>query len=165
MVNAGVNIVRNSGVKQVIKTESGQLQVHTVDGQTIETDVLIWAIGRLPQTDINLQAAGVELTQSGFIKVDEYQNTTAPNTFALGDVCGRLLLTPVAIAAGRKLAARIFLGQENSKLDYNLVPSVVFSHPPIGTIGLTEEEAVKQYGKDNLKMSLSYFLLEILLVI
>jgi len=151
MLNAGVNIVRNSGVKQVIKSDSG-LQVLTTDGQTLETDVLIWAIGRVPQTDINLQAAGVELTESGVIKVDEYQNTTAPNTFALGDVCGRLLLTPVAIAAGRKLAARIFLGQENSKLDYNLVPSVVFSHPPIGTIGLTEEEAVKKYGKDNLKI-------------
>lgn len=152
MVNAGVNIVRNSGVKKVIKLESGAVQIITTDDQVLEADVLIWAIGRLPHTDINLPAAGVELLPSGFIKVDEFQNTTAPNTFALGDVCGRLLLTPVAIAAGRKLAARIFLGQANSKLEYNLVPTVVFSHPPIGTIGLTEEEAIATYGKENLKI-------------
>ena len=90
--------------------------------------------------------------EKGFIKVDEFQNTTNEKTYALGDVCGNKLLTPVAIAAGRRLMERLFNGKIDLKLDYDYVPTVVFSHPPIGTIGFTEEEAIALHGVDNIKM-------------
>merc|ERR1712062_840908 len=98
-----------------------------------------------------------DLDSIGHIKVDEYQNTNIQNVYALGDVCGRALLTPVAIAAGRKLAHRLFNAEPESKLDYENIPTVVFSHPPLATIGLTEDEAVEKYGRDNMKMYSSTF--------
>ncbi|XP_033369582.1 glutathione reductase, mitochondrial isoform X2 [Parus major] len=94
---------------------------------------------------------GVQVDPQGHVVVDEYQNTTRKGIYAVGDVCGRALLTPVAIAAGRKLAHRLFEGKQDSRLDYENIPTVVFSHPPIGTVGLTEEEAVAVHGKDNVK--------------
>ena len=117
------------------------------------------APGRLPNTEtLNLQAAGVALVPGKtFIQVDEYQNTSAPNIYALGDVCGKVELTPMAIAAGRRLADRVFGGIPHSKTSYELVPTVVFSHPTIGTIGLTEAAAIKKYGKDNIKVYKSKF--------
>ena len=93
----------------------------------------------------------------GNIKVDEYQNTSVDNIYALGDVCGKALLTPVAVSAGRKLAHRVFNNEADSKLDYSDIPTVVFSHPPIGTIGLTEEEATAQFGVENIKTYKSVF--------
>uniref|UniRef100_A0AAY4DV51 Glutathione reductase, mitochondrial n=1 Tax=Denticeps clupeoides TaxID=299321 RepID=A0AAY4DV51_9TELE len=98
------------------------------------------------------QGVGVELDEKGHIVVDEFQNTTRKGIYAVGDVCGKALLTPVAIAAGRKLAHRLFEGKPDSRLDYSCIPTVVFSHPPIGTVGYTEEEATKKWGKDNLKI-------------
>ncbi|XP_064272247.1 glutathione reductase, mitochondrial isoform X1 [Passer domesticus] len=95
---------------------------------------------------------GVRVDPKGHVLVDEYQNTTRRGIYAVGDVCGRALLTPVAIAAGRKLAHRLFEGKQDSRLDYENIPTVVFSHPPIGTVGLTEEEAVATHGKDNVKI-------------
>ncbi|XP_041315238.1 glutathione reductase, mitochondrial isoform X2 [Pyrgilauda ruficollis] len=95
---------------------------------------------------------GVRVDPKGHVLVDEYQNTTRKGIYAVGDVCGRALLTPVAIAAGRKLAHRLFEGKQDSRLDYENIPTVVFSHPPIGTVGLTEEEAVATHGKDNVKI-------------
>jgi len=115
-------------------------------------DCILYAIGRTPNTHINLEKVGVNLTSSGFIQVDEYQNTTSKNIYALGDVCGRALLTPVAIAAGRKLSDRLFGGHEGAHLDYNNIPTVVFSHPPIGTVGCTEHEARNKYGTENVKI-------------
>lgn len=82
------------------------------------------------------------------IQTDDYQNTNVPGIYALGDVTGRAALTPVAIAAGRRLADRLFNRQPESRLDYRNIPSVVFSHPPIGTVGLSEDEAREQYGDD-----------------
>ncbi|XP_077032965.1 glutathione reductase, mitochondrial isoform X6 [Agelaius phoeniceus] len=95
---------------------------------------------------------GVRVDAKGHVVVDEYQNTTRRGIYAVGDVCGRALLTPVAIAAGRKLAHRLFEGRQDSRLDYENIPTVVFSHPPIGTVGLTEEEAVAIHGKDKVKI-------------
>ncbi|XP_071287379.1 glutathione reductase, mitochondrial isoform X2 [Agelaius tricolor] len=95
---------------------------------------------------------GVQVDAKGHVVVDEYQNTTRRGIYAVGDVCGRALLTPVAIAAGRKLAHRLFEGRQDSRLDYENIPTVVFSHPPIGTVGLTEEEAVAIHGKDKVKI-------------
>uniref|UniRef100_A0A8D2DHW8 Glutathione reductase, mitochondrial n=1 Tax=Sciurus vulgaris TaxID=55149 RepID=A0A8D2DHW8_SCIVU len=95
---------------------------------------------------------GIQTDEKGHIIVDEFQNTNVKGVYAVGDVCGKALLTPVAIAAGRKLAHRLFECKEDSKLDYDNIPTVVFSHPPIGTVGLTEDEAVNKYGKENVKI-------------
>ena len=102
-------------------------------------------------------AAGVELDSHGFIKVDEWQNTSHPDIHAVGDVCGKALLTPVAIAAGRRLAERLYNNKPNSKLDYENIPTVIFTHPPIGTVGLTEHEAIEKFGKENIKVYTTTF--------
>jgi len=117
---------------------------------------LIWATGRHSKTDaLNLDAAGVK-TENGYVTTDEFQNTNVPGIYALGDVTGRVALTPVAIAAGRRLAERLFNDKPDSKLDYDTIPSVVFSHPPIGTVGLTEDQARELHG-DSVKVYLSRF--------
>jgi glutathione reductase (NADPH) len=97
------------------------------------------------------------LDEKGFIIVDKYQNTTDDSIFAVGDVIGKLDLTPVAIAAGRRLSERLFNGQSDAYLDYNLVPTVIFTHPPIATIGLSEEAALEKYGQEQIKVYRSRF--------
>ena len=112
-------------------------------------DTWLWAIGRVPETEsIGLELAGVETDDQGFIPTDKYQATNVPGIFAIGDVTGRAALTPVAIAAGRRLSDRVFGGMEGRHLDYENIPSVVFSHPPIGSCGMTEEAARADYGDD-----------------
>ena len=110
-------------------------------------DELIWATGRDPNTQgFGLDVAGVALDARGFIATDEFQDTNVPNVHAVGDVTGRIALTPVAVAASRRLADRVFGGKADAKLDYANVPTTVFSHPPMGTVGLSEEAARKQHG-------------------
>uniref|UniRef100_A0A8C6R4W9 Glutathione reductase, mitochondrial n=1 Tax=Nannospalax galili TaxID=1026970 RepID=A0A8C6R4W9_NANGA len=159
--NAGVEVLKFSQVKEVKKTPSGlELSVVTaVPGRkptvTVipDVDCLLWAIGRDPNSrGLNLNKLGIQTDEKGHIIVDEFQNTSVRGVYAVGDVCGKALLTPVAIAAGRKLAHRLFECKEDSKLDYENIPTVVFSHPPIGTVGLTEDEAIHKYGKDNVKI-------------
>jgi glutathione reductase (NADPH) len=112
-------------------------------------DCLIWAIGRQPNTDqFNIEASGVICDVNGFIPADEFQNTNISGVYAIGDVTGRAALTPVAIAAGRHLADRLFAGNEESKLDYDNIPTVLFSHPPAGTVGLTEDQARERFADD-----------------
>ena len=109
-------------------------------------DAVIWAVGRRPNTqNINLDAAGIDMQPGGIIPVDDFQNTSIAGIYAIGDVTGNVPLTPVAIAAGRRLADRLFMGRVDRKVDYSNVPSVVFSHPPIGTVGITEQEARARY--------------------
>ncbi|CAL8357649.1 unnamed protein product [Merluccius merluccius] len=161
--NSGIELWKNSQVRSVRKSAGG-LEVTLVtkdpekksEGEEIsiieEVDCLLWAIGREPNTSgLNVSQMGIEMDARGHIVVDEFQNTSRPGIYALGDVCGKALLTPVAIAAGRKLAHRLFEGKADSKLDYSTIPTVVFSHPPIGTVGLTEEEAITSQGKENVK--------------
>jgi len=110
-------------------------------------DELIWATGRDPNTQgFGLDVAGVALDARGFIATDEFQDTNVPNVHAVGDVTGRIALTPVAVAASRRLADRVFGAKPDAKLDYANVPTTVFSHPPMGTVGLSEEAARKQHG-------------------
>ena len=118
------------------------------DGERLEDyDAVIFAIGRSPSTsDLGLEAAGVKVDKRGYIPVDKYQQTNVPSIFAIGDVTGQAELTPVAIAAGRRLADRIYDHQEGRHLDYSLIPTVVFSHPPMATIGLTEAQAREKHG-------------------
>ncbi|KAF5564101.1 glutathione reductase [Fusarium phyllophilum] len=156
----GVKLHKRSQASKVEKDSNGKLTITYKDDEGNESvvsdvDNLIWAIGRTPETKgIGLEEAGVKLGEKGHILVDEYQNTAVDNIYALGDVTGEVELTPVAIAAGRRLAHRLFGGPEfaNLKLDYSNVPSVVFSHPEVGSIGLTEPQAIEKYGKDNIKV-------------
>lgn len=110
-------------------------------------DVLLWAVGRVPNSNgIGLEAQGVELDAGGHVRVDARQNTSATGIYAIGDVTDRLALTPVAVAAGRRLADRVFGGQHDAFLDYENIPSVVFSHPPLAGVGLTEQAARELHG-------------------
>lgn len=150
-IHAGASVtkVEKNGEKYVL---------HFADGRTHETDLVLWATGRQPNVEgMNLDKAGVELTEDGHIKVDAYQNTTAENIYAVGDAIGKINLTPVAIAAGRRLSERLFNNQTDLKFEYRDVPTVVFTEPPIGTVGLTEEEAVKEYGEGKIKIYTSVF--------
>ncbi|MBU6476943.1 MAG: glutathione-disulfide reductase [Xanthomonadaceae bacterium] len=110
-------------------------------------DCVISAIGRVPNIEsLRLDAAGVAVNSANEIVTDEFENTSAKGVCALGDVNGKRQLTPVAIAAGRQLADRLFNGKPDAHLDYSCIPSVVFSHPPIGSVGLSEAEARERYG-------------------
>ena len=120
--------------------------------------MVLSAVGRRPLVEpLNLEKAGVTTNDKGYVEVDDFQNTKAEGIYALGDVCGKVELTPMAIAAGRRLSDRLFGGVEGAKADYESVPTVVFSHPVIGTVGLTEKEAVEVYGADNVKTYTSTF--------
>ena len=139
------------------ETEQG-ITIHFEDGSSHTASQVIWATGRRPNVDgLELEKAGVTLNQRGFIQVDEYQNTVVDGIYALGDVTGEKELTPVAIKAGRTLSERLFNGRTSAKMDYTTIPTVVFSHPAIGTVGLTEDQAIKEYGQDNIKVYKSSF--------
>lgn len=155
----GIQLHTRAIPQEVVKNADGSLTIKLEDGRSQEVDCLIWAIGRHPATDtINLEASGVETNARGFVKVDKYQNTNVEGIYAVGDIIeGGIELTPVAVAAGRRLSERLFNNKPNEHLDYNLVPTVVFSHPPIGTIGLTEPKAIEQYGEENVKVYKSSF--------
>ncbi len=148
---AGINVLCNATPERVERAGDGTLSLVgeaqgnalALDGQ----DTLLWAIGREPATkSLGLAAAGVETAANGTVVVDEWQNTGVDGVYAIGDVTGRAELTPVAIAAGRRLSDRLFGGMQDRKLDYECIPSVVFSHPTMGTVGLTEEEARAAHG-------------------
>ncbi|HIF9070592.1 TPA: glutathione-disulfide reductase [Photobacterium damselae] len=159
MAAEGPTLHTHSVLKEVVKEEDGTVTLYFENGESHNTDILIWAIGREPTTDaINLAAAGVETNNRGFIKVDEFQQTNVEGIYCVGDIMeGGIELTPVAVKAGRQLSERLFNNKPNAKMDYALVPTVVFSHPPIGTIGLTEPEAIAQYGAENVKVYKSGF--------
>ncbi|HRO82376.1 MAG TPA: glutathione-disulfide reductase [Alicycliphilus denitrificans] len=140
------------------KNADGSLTLELGNGEHHTTDCVIWAIGRAPHTaGLRPEAAGVMLDERGYVRVDKYQDTNVPGIHAVGDVTGQVELTPVAVAAGRRLAERLFNGKPDAHLDYGNIPSVVFSHPPIGTVGLTEPEAREQYGDDAVKVYQSAF--------
>jgi glutathione reductase (NADPH) len=126
----------------------GSISVATIDQGTLTGfDVVLWAAGRRANVDgLGLDVAGVALDPNGYITIDPYQATSAAGVYAVGDVTSRPQLTPVAIAAGRRLAERLFGGAPDAHLDYSDIPSVVFSHPPIGCVGLTERQARERYG-------------------
>ncbi len=148
MLEDGVTIIPRASVERVERQGDGRLTVHCQGGLTLEDhDSLIWAIGRTPNTaGLNLHATGVACDDGGYIPTDAYQNTNVAGVYALGDVTGRAQLTPVAIAAGRRLSDRLFGNKPERHLPYDLIPTVMFSHPPIGTVGLSEGQARTQYG-------------------
>jgi glutathione reductase (NADPH) len=153
--------MRQSGIQVECNTAIHALKRHSAQDHELETsrghfrnfDCVIWATGRSPCTqDLGLEHTGIQTSEAGHIFVDEWEQTNIENIFALGDVTGNIALTPVAIAAGRKLADRLFGGVADAKLDYTNIATVVFSHPAIGTVGLTEEEAKFRFGESNIKV-------------
>jgi len=159
MQQDGIQLHNYSVPKEVLKEADGSLTLVLENEERHQVDTLIWAIGRRPYTSgLNLKAAGVETDARGFIPTTEYQETNVEGIYALGDViAGGIELTPVAIKAGRQLSERLFNNKPQAKMDYSLVPTVVFSHPAIGTVGLTEPKAIEQYGADNIKVYTSRF--------
>jgi len=164
LIESGITVLKNTQVVEVKGSCEGGAKTVTTnakeDNVIQDVDCILWAIGRVPNVQglgLEKEAAGVDSRPSGHIIVDEWQNTSNPNVFALGDVTGKWELTPVAIAAGRRLAHRLFDGKDDLKLDYENIPSVVFSHPPVGTIGMTEREARVKFGSENVKVYQSTF--------
>jgi glutathione reductase (NADPH) len=135
-------------VPAALARAAGGLELALADGRTYGGfDCLLWAIGREPASAaLGLEHAGVARYDDGVVITDRYQNTNVAGLYAIGDVTGREALTPVAIAAGRRLADRVFGGMQGRHLDYDLIPTVIFSHPPIGTVGLSEAAARELHG-------------------
>ena len=143
----GMEIAIRAVPRELRRTEQG-LALDLADGRALGPfDAVLWAIGREAVTDcLGPEPQPVRRDARGFIATDEWQQTSVPNVYAIGDVAGRAQLTPVAIAAGRRLSDRLFGGQADRKLDYENIPTVIFSHPPIGTVGLTEAQARERFG-------------------
>ena len=146
ILRSGVRIVVETTIEKIIDLGDGMKRVHLSDGSTVDADVVMYATGRTPNTaDLGLEAAGVELDSKGAIKVDQWSKTTVDNIFAVGDVTNRINLTPVAIREGAAFASTEFGGKPLS-FDHTDVASAVFTQPPVGTVGLTEAEARKEYA-------------------
>ncbi|WP_308389222.1 glutathione-disulfide reductase [Acidithiobacillus sp. AMEEHan] len=148
----GINLLAQRQVRQ-LRREEGGLCLDFAQGDCLGgLDAVLWAIGRRPLTrDLGLEEAGLTAASDGYLEVDPYQNTAVEGIYAVGDITRAPALTPVAIAAGRRLADRLFGGQSERHLDTNLTPTVIFSHPPIATVGMSEIEARERYGDDQVK--------------
>ena len=158
MAKSGPTLHTHANAIEVVKNADDSLTISFDNGETITVDCLIWAIGRAANTSgFGLEKTGVKLTEKGTIYSDEFENTSVPGIYALGDVTGKLDLTPVAVKAGRQLSERLFNNKADAKLDYTDVATVVFSHPVIGSVGLTEEKAIAKYGPENIKVYKSSF--------
>jgi len=138
----GIAIVERAQVV-ALERAAGGLIIRLEDSRSLDPfDCVVWAVGRKPNVEgLGLAEAGVALGRDDEIVTDLKQDTNVAGIHAIGDVTGRAQLTPVAIAAGRRLADRLFGGQPDRHLDYRLIPTVVFSHPPIGSVGMSEAEA------------------------
>ena len=158
MAKSGPTLHTHANATEVVKNADDSLTISFDNGETITVDCLIWAIGRAANTSgFGLEKTGVKLTEKGTIYSYEFENTSVPGIYALGDVTGKLDLTPVAVKAGRQLSERLFNNKADAKLDYTDVATVVFSHPVIGSVGLTEEKAIAKYGAENIKVYKSSF--------
>jgi glutathione reductase (NADPH) len=160
MTSSGIQLHTGTTVRRIRREGSSSvLELTGPDGdRDLEVDqALIYATGRAPNSaGLGLPEVGVKLAADGSVESDEAGATAVPSIFAVGDVTGRAMLTPVAITAGRALADRLW-GGKDSVMDYSDIPTAVFSHPPIGTVGLTEEQAVEQYGREQIQTFTSRF--------
>lgn len=153
MQTDGITVHTQAVPKKVTKNGDGPVVLHLENGESHTIDCLIWATGREPNTaSLALEKANIELDNRGYISVDKFQNTSQAGIYAVGDITGKMELTPVAVAAGRRLSERLFNNKPEEHLDYENIPTVVFSHPPIGAVGITEDEAVDQYGQEAVKV-------------
>ena len=142
LTKRGMDLQFNADIERIDKQADGSLKVTLEDGRQLETDCVFYATGRRPMLDnLGLENTGVKLDKKGFVEVDEQYQTAEPSILALGDVIGRVQLTPVALAEGMAVARRLFKPEQYRPVDYKMIPTAVFSQPNIGTVGLTEEEA------------------------
>ena len=157
-VRAQGMIVHEGVVPAAVRDLSGKKTLAAKDGREFAGfDCVLWAIGREANVaGLDLDKAGVALDDGNYVITDGFQNTNVSGVYAIGDVTGRAALTPVAIAAGRRLSDRLFGGKPERRLDYNMIPTVIFTHPPIGTVGASEAEARAQYG-DAVKVYIADF--------
>ncbi len=141
-----------------VREQAGLKTLIAEDGREFPGfDCLLWGLGRSPNVAaLDLSKAGVALDDGDFVVTDGFQNTNVPGIYAIGDVSGRAALTPVAIAAGRRLSDRLFGGKADRRLEYSMIPTVVFTHPPIGTVGASEAEARAKFG-DSVKVYVADF--------
>ncbi len=145
LTKRGLNLQFNSDIARIDKQADGSLHATLKDGRVLEADCVFYATGRRPMLDnLGLENVSVELDDKGFIAVDELFQTSEPSILALGDVIGRVQLTPVALAEGMAVARRLFKPEQYRPVDYAHIPTAVFSLPNIGTVGLTEEQAREQ---------------------
>ncbi|MDD2058886.1 glutathione-disulfide reductase [Pseudomonas sp. GD03860] len=141
----GLDLQFNSDIQRIDRQDDGSLKATLKDGRELLADCVFYATGRRPMLDnLGLENTGVELDPRGFIRVDDQYQTTEPSILAIGDVIGRVQLTPVALAEGMAVARRLFKPEQYRPVDYQNIPTAVFSQPPIGTVGLTEEQALEQ---------------------
>ena len=159
MLESGVDIRTGVLCEALFRADDGSLGYRAVGGDSdTGFDCVIFAISRHPNSaGLALENAGITPHRNGFVEVDAFQNTEAAGIYAVGDVTPATPLTPVAIAAGRHLAARLFGDRPEARMDYDNIPTVVFSHPPIGTIGLSFERAVEIHGEENIRVYESRF--------
>ena len=155
----GVDVVTSAVPESVARRSDGALDLIVEDGRRLGPfDTVIWAVGRGPVTDnLGIDKAGVKVDPQGYLRTDKYQVTNVENLYAIGDITGHAQLTPVAIAAGRRMADRVFGGMSDRYLDYENIPTVIFGHPPIGTVGLSEAQARHQYGDAAVSVFVSSF--------
>ncbi|EIK97091.1 glutathione reductase [Pseudomonas sp. M47T1] len=145
LTKRGLNLQFNSDIERIDKQADGSLKATLKDGRVLEADCIFYATGRRPMLDnLGLENVSVKLDDKGFIAVDEQFQTSEPSILALGDVIGRVQLTPVALAEGMAVARRLFKPEQYRPVDYAHIPTAVFSLPNIGTVGLTEEQAREQ---------------------
>lgn len=148
LTKRGMDLQFNADIERIDKQADGSLKATLRDGRVLEADCVFYATGRRPMLDnLGLENTDVQLDDKGFIRVDEQYQTTEPSILALGDVIGRVQLTPVALAEGMAVARRLFKPEQYRPVDYKMIPTAVFSLPNIGTVGLTEEEA-REAGHD-----------------
>ena len=158
MASAGIRILPKANLTGLVRGDDGRLGFTNADGDvTGGFDCILWAIGRHTNiASLGLENTGIRVDRQGFVEVDDFQNASVSGVYAVGDVTSRAPLTPVAIAAARRLSERLFNNRPDSRLDYDNIPTVVFSHPPIGTVGLTESAARERYG-DGIRVYQSRF--------
>ena len=145
-MSKGITFRFGAPIEKILKQANGTLSVQVKDGDAVDCDLLMFATGRIPNTDgLGLESAGVEIDAQRAVKVDADSRSTCPSIYAVGDVTNRVQLTPVAIREGQAFADTVF-GNKPTRVDYNCIPSAVFSHPPLAGVGMTESEARNKLG-------------------